>query len=370
MQQCLGAQIAPAAQPTFLFKIKFSAVLRLLILFAFLFPKCAVAQSRTEAELAGRLVEALAINSHRAYVSLFPGPEDIAKAVLKAAGPESAAGARMQYLLDNPEALDRFDAGLDSVRTSTFNRLRETGAELGIQWSEVRLARFEFVAGRRTIDTLWEKVAPVRYLGYVFILDPPSRKTYCLTAADVVQLNGAWYGGALSRIFEASTTAEMDAHLVAARRAEKKGQVYTGSTAPTVADSADAEARDDGPRKEVVSRTVYTGMLDGEIPVQLYVRGIKGGCGAEVCTWEGLFKFGDDEWVLMDVTKAADRWTLAEAAGGGALDLTPKSDGKSFSGSWTSSTDGTGYEADLAEKPASTKKLRALDAFMEGGAEE
>ncbi len=316
----------------------------------------------TEADLVLRLTEALKTGNRSGYIRLFPEVEIIAEGALRNTDTASPIHAQMLRLLADPDRLAEFDAGLDSARFAGFDSLRARGEEMGVRWLGVRFARFELEKMRTSRDVVWEKVAPVRFLGYVFVQDPVSGKTYCFTVGDMLQIGGKWYGGTLTRIFEASSKFEFDQHLAGARKAEKKGEVYIPSTAGAPPDSPEAE-ESDAPRKIVLQRKFYDGTFDGETRAQLYIRGLKGDCGNQgPCLWEAVFKFGDDDWQAMSVTRTDSRWIIAEDPGTGGMELTL--DGKELSGQWTSGADQTGYEVKLVETSPSNKKMTALESAI------
>lgn len=315
----------------------------------------------TEADLVLRLTEALKTGNRSGYLRLFPEAEVFAEAVLRHADTNSSVHAQMQRLLTDPDRLSEFDARVDSARLADFDSLRVQGDNLGVRWQEMRFARFELEKMRTSRDQLWEKVAPIRFLGYVFLQDPITGKNYCYTVGDVVQIGGKWYGGMLTRIFEASTKAEFETHLAAARKAERKGEVYIPAPPREASSDAEESEASESPRKIVLERKFYDGTFDGETRAQLYLRGLKGDCGGKgPCLWEAVFKFGDDEWQAMSVTRTEGKWLIAEDPGAGAMELSLE--GKNFTGQWTSGTDGTGYEVKLAEALPSNKKMSTLEA--------
>lgn len=312
----------------------------------------------TEADLVLRLTEALKTGNRSGYIRLFPEVEVLAENVLRNTDTNAAIHTQMQRILADPDRLSEFDASLDSARFADFDSLRMRGEALGVRWQGVRFARFELEKMRASRDGVWEKVAPVRFLGYVFVQDPVSGKTYCFTVGDLVQIGGRWYGGTLTRIFEAGSKFEFDQHLASARKAEKKGEVYIPPTAGATPDSVDAE-ESDAPRKIVLQRKFYDGTFDGETRAQLYLRGLKGPCGPGPCLWEAVFKFGDDDWQAMSVTRTDGKWLIAEDPGSGAMEL--MLEGKEASGQWTSGADQTGYEVKLTEVAPSNKKMSTLE---------
>lgn len=317
----------------------------------------------TEADLVLRLTESLKTGNRSGYLRLFPEAEVFAENVLRHTDTTSPVHAQMQRLLAEPDRLFEFDAAVDSARMAEFDSLRVQGENLGVRWQAVRFARFELERTRSTRDALWEKVAPVRFLGYVFVQDPVTGKNYCYTVGDVVQIGGRWYGGVLTRIFEAGTKAEFETHRNAARKAERKGEVYIPAPPREADDEAEETEASDAPRKIVLERKFYNGTFDGETRAQLYLRGLKGDCGSKgPCLWEGVFKYGEDEWQAMSVTRAEGKWLIAEDPGPGAMELTLE--GKEFMGQWTSGADQTGYEVKLTEVVPSSKKMSTLEAAV------
>jgi hypothetical protein len=282
----------------------------------------------------------------------------IAKSIVKNTDPSSALHQQMAQRLESPDELQIYEGSLDSARFADFDSLRARGDAIGVRWRDVQFQRFELERLRNTRDTLWEKVAPLRFLGYVFLRDPLSNKSYGFTVGDMMQIDGKWYGGTLSRVFEAGSKFEFDQHLAAARKAERKGEVYTGGATLQMPDTMEAQVAEE-PGKVIVDRKYYTGTFDNEISVQLYIRGLKGDCGQPICLWEAVFKFGDQEFIPMTVTRTTDSWIFAEDPGPGAMELSLKGD--TFTGTWTSSADNTGYEVKLTETAPSNKKLRVLE---------
>ena len=331
----------------------------LFLLFALHFTASAQ-PAATEADLVLRLTEALKIGNRSGYLRLFPEAEIFAENVLRHSDTTSAIHAQMQRLLAEPDRLFEFDASVDSARLADFDSLRAQGERMGVRWLDVRFARFELERMRTSRDALWEKVAPVRFLGYVFLLDPVTGKSYCYTVGDILQIGGKWYGGTLTRVFETSTKAGFEAHFAAARKAERKGEVYMPAPPREPTEEEEETEASDAPRKIVLERKFYEGTFDGETRGQLYLRGLKGDCGPGPCIWEAVFKFGDDDWQAVSVTRTEGKWLIAEDPGPGAMDLTLE--GKVFTGQWTSGADQTGYEVKLTETVPSNKKLSTLEA--------
>jgi hypothetical protein len=116
--------------------------------------------------------------------------------------------------------------------------------------------------------------------------------------------------------------------------------------------------------KIVAERKYYNGFFDNEIAVQLYVRSMKGGCPSGICSWEAIYKFGDqDDYILLEVTRSPDgKWQMSEVPPNAVMDLELKNN--VFTGTWIAGENQTGYDVKLPETPASAKKIQRLDAIL------
>src|SRR5690606_21208552 len=136
-----------------------------------------------------------------------------------------------------------------------------------------------------------------------------------------MQINGAWYGGRLRELYEASSRDEWEEARHEARRAKKTGADSAGKK-EAISTEQQQEINEKAPQV-IAERKFYSGMFDGEIPVQLYVRALKGGCPAGICSWEAIYKFGDqDDFIRLHVTRTEDGgWQMLEEPEAGAMDL-------------------------------------------------
>lgn len=323
------------------------------------------AQPKSEGELVMQTLTMLSNKDALGYKALFPDMDLISQAVLKQADTGSSEFRTMYYLRERPDEMNAYGQVLDSVLMSTFNNVLDEAAKMNIHWPHVLLARYELEKQRESRDAIYEKVVPERFLGYVFIKDPVDNATYCYTIGDLMQIQGKWYGGTLTHIFEASTKFAYDQQLAKYKEAKRKGKtfVWKEKDPDSEEDSTQSQETKQGPLKTVVERKYYTGTFDNEIPVQLYVRYLKGTCPEGVCSYEAVFKFGDqDEYVYMSVVKTDNHWVFTEDPGTGVMDLQFKE--SVYTGAWTSSTDQTGYEVHLSETVPGNKKLRSLDQLF------
>jgi hypothetical protein len=182
-------------------------------------------------------------------------------------------------------------------------------------------------------------------------------------AGDMLQIKGEWYGGRLREVYEAGTRDEWDDARFYAKK-HKKTEKDSTKKEPI---SEQPELAEKSAQKIIAERKFYGGMFDNEIPVQLYVRSLKGSCPEGICAWEAIYKFGDqDDYIRLNVTRTEDgKWQMVEDPPSGVMDLV-LSKGV-FTGTWTAADNQqTGYEVRLTELPASAKKIERLDAaFME-----
>lgn len=328
------------------------------------------AQVLSEAEVVETLVRSLQSNDSRIYIDLFPQTDTIAEWVLQYAEKTSESYQRMRHLKDNYEAKLEFDATIKTEAEKGFKDFIKNGKARGIHWDQIVFVRYELEKIRRGRDLITEKIAPLRFLGYVYVKDMLNRRTYAFTVFDIMQVNNRWYGGELSHIFEAASKEDFEQALAAEKkrlRNRELGIVDSNDLADKkVAFDEDDERR---PRmKEIVDRKFYKGKFDNEITVQLYVQHIKGNCGEPACSWEALFKFGDqDEFVRMEVSRNAEgNWLFSEELGGMELKLS----GRAYTGSYASSSDKTEYEVKLVETDISLKKVEAFDQLLSGTEED
>lgn len=327
------------------------------------------AQVPNEAALIENLVYTLQNKDSHTYADLFPSIDSMSSWILQKADRNSEVYQKMVNFKENYFARQDFDSSVYAEADKGFKDFLKKTKPFDIRWSEVVLVKYELENIRRGRGLLSEKIVPKRFLGYVMIKDMHSRRVFTFTIYDILQVNSFWYGGELVNIFEASSKDEFETKLAEAKKKEMlalAGIVDSSSTDSTkklgALDEADTK---NSMLKEVVDRKYYKGKFDNEIPVVLYVRYIKGGCPEEVCSWEALFKFGDeDEYIKMEVTRSEDgKWQFSEDEGGMELVLKDKI----FTGTYASNGDQTEYEVKLTEAPISDKKVQMFDEIFELG---
>lgn len=322
------------------------------------------AQVLSEGEVVEMLVRSLQTKDSRIYTDLFPQTDTIAEWVLQYAEKASESYERMKHLKENYDAKLEFDARIKDEAVKGFDDFVKKGTALGIHWDEIVFVRYELEKIRRGRDLITEKISPVRFLGYVFVKDMRNRRTYAFTVFDIMQVNDRWYGGELAQIFEASSKEEFEKELAAERKRIRNRELGIVDSSDLAGKKRAFDENDERkPKmKEIVDRKFYKGKFDNEIVVQLYVQHIKGDCPEAACSWEALFKFGDqDDYVRMEVSRTAEgKWLFSEELGGMELKL----DGKHYTGSYASASDKTEYEVKLIETDVSQKKVEALDELL------
>jgi hypothetical protein len=341
------------------------------ILTLFLLPVClqmAFAGKRkrviTEQDMVHAIVFCLQQKDAYTYMNLFPGSDTMAAIIMQYAKKESEEYQRMAYLRDNPVLAMHQDSVMDAMLKHDFDSLIKRGEEkLNIHWSKILLARYELIKMRETRDVLYEKLAPTRFMGFIFIRDGLTQKTYGVCVADILKIQNEWYGGQLKGVYRAAT---VDDYLKA-ELAERKGKPLNEEDATITVEDEDKKQEDNVPRtqKIIVERKFYSGMFDNEIPVQLYVRYLKGGCPEVTCAWEAIYKFGDqDDYIKLNVSRTADgKWVFTEEPPQGVMEL--KLDKDKYTGTWVATDNQTGYDVKLTEITATPKKIKQLDEVIE-----
>jgi len=325
------------------------------------------AQVMSEGALIESIVQSLQNNDSRVYCDLFPGIDSMSTWVLQHADKKSDAYRRMYYLQENYYAKLDFDSSVRAQADSGFQEFNLESKKYGVHWDKTVFVRYELEKIRTGRGLIPEKIAPLRFMGYIVVKDMLTRKTYTFTVYDILQVNGLWYGGELIHIFEATSKEEYETQLANYKKKEQMRLMgIVDTTAEKNAYSFDEDVEDEeNPIKDIVDRKFYRGTFDNEIQVQLYVRHIKGGCPEVICSWEALFKFGDqDEFVPMDVSRTKDgKWIFNEELGGMELILK----GNAYTGTYASSSDKTEYEVKLTESPITNKRLLQLDEILDYG---
>lgn len=320
-------------------------------------------QPKTEAQLVNRLLDCIRTKDTITYVNLFPEYDSVWK---MATNPKSPDYANMSYLRQHPQVIQQFDPHYNKEIVKSFYTMYVQGKELHIHWGRATLVKYELEKMKLTKDLIgFDKIAPLRFKGYITIVDDASQKIFMFTASDMLNIKGKWYGGRFNYILQAHTKDEFLDKLN--EMLQNKHRLNKDSSGgKTDVDSSEKQAEEKAlVQKVILDRKYYTGKFDNEIPVKLYVRYLKsGGCEEDACAWEAIFKFGDEDYIKMKVSKNDKGvWIFTDERGNSGMELTLTTD--TYTGSWANNDDQTGYDAKLTQKPASAQKTQTLDEIFE-----
>lgn len=342
------------------------------------------AQVKTEKELVNNIIVAMQGHDDSSYAMLQPSFDLMWQQVLGYNDTSAYKMRRLANLQQDPKKLQQYDPRYNPVILGLFDVLIEKGADSGLHWSDILIARYELQKQRlpRGMEGL-ELVAPIRMNGFVFVQDVLTRKMFCIVLTDIFVIQDKWYGGRVINVLEAANIQEY----YAKRATEEKEMqalylAMQNGTIDSIIAVRDSMKKANAPfqgmyddeddeqssqvRKEVVERKVYVGKLDNEIDIEIYIRGLKGKCPSTVCQWEAIYKFGDlDEYLLLTVERKPDGTFVLTEGEVGVMELQITNTGI-MKGTWTSFKDGTGYEALLQEQKAiKGRVLNRLDNTME-----
>ncbi len=315
-------------------------------LLLFLTPLFLSAQQPTEQALIATIVSKLNQKDTLGYTKLFPKRDS-----LNIWRPQLLSHASPFH--QPPHYLSREEAEMN------FADIMYRGRGEGIHWRTIVLLRYEIEESKNGVRLSRDEMPFSDFQGYVFVRDQKTGKIFTLSIANIIIAGGKWYGGEIISVLPASTK---EAFLTALEEEKKLLKMQADGTAPP-RDSSFADDEDDDlkPSHEIVDRKLYKGWFDEETSVELYIRYLKGNCAEPACSWEALFKFGDDDWVAMQVSKTdAGNWLFTEAGGSMELELTAQT----FTGTWAADKNGTEYEARMKEAPVSPTKIQELDEML------
>ncbi len=342
--------------PAYFGSMRTCFLLLLLLLAGIAAPAQKAAVAPEEDALMRRIVAALRSGNENEYLSLFP-TENIIVSALE--GDEAAALER-----------SRQTPVLQEKAKARFQSVLEQGKEMGIRWNIASMTRYELTKARLSRDTVLERLAPVRFEGYLFVRDPLLRKTFALRVTDVWQIAGELRAGLLSQVFPALSATDFEQHAAAAAKAEKKGEKYVAfKVARDEAEEGEeaaekAEAPVSKKNRIVAERHFYRGTFDRDLPVLLYVQAYQGSCPGGICSWAGTMRVGDEDWIAVKITRNGEKWTFTEVPENGVMELTGAPGG--YSGTWNATDDKMGYEVNLQEEAPPKRLLREAEAFMDG----
>jgi hypothetical protein len=316
----------------------------------------------TEQGLVNRIQSCLSSKDAYCYIDLWPDLDTLTKLAMKYSDSSSTDFREAYMLQENPVKMMHADSLFKARLKSAFDTIIAEGEEIGVHWESIVPLRYELVKQRQTKAELYEKLAPTRFVGYIFFVDATTRRTFGFMAGDIMNINGGWWGGRIRELYEASTRDEWDdvRHYMRTHKKQIDSTRKATSNSREVVTEEQQELNQKSP-EVIADRKYYVGKFDAEIPVQLYLRALKGGCPSGICSWEAIYKFGDqDDYVKLDVTKSEDgKWHMVEDPLGGVMELEQK--GAVLIGDWDAPDGQTGYDVKLTEVPANEKRIKRLD---------
>ena len=334
----------------------------------------------------------LAYRDSTSYANLFLPFDTLWSMVLHNPDRSPESTQAMNDLKEHPQSLIEFDPYYNHSIIARFNAVIKKGEDSGIHWNDIVMQRYELQKQAITRNLKgYDRIAPERFKGYMFVRDMLGRLTFCITITEIQKINGYFFGGQVVNILEASS---VDEYLIRENEERKymawlaknrkndtsvldsagkkkadslmKKNVAKGAKTNLYADTA-ADDEKSQLRKEVIDRKYYEGKFDDEIPVKLYVRVMKDTKTGKQVTYDGLYKFGDQTtYAKLNITKTPDgKWVMEDDPPVGTLELELKD--KNFTGSWTNNENQTGYDVVLNKADISQSKLERFEAILENG---
>ncbi len=363
------------------------------VVWMLLFTSATIAQQKNEEALVNKIIQCFGTEDDSAYAMLFPRFDTLWNMAQRYSDTGIVNNRRINNLRSNPLNLQQFDPYYNKSIIRDFKFIHKKGLDSGIHWRDLLIARFELEKSMLPRELIGlEKIIPYRLQGYIFVQDLLTRKIYCISIKDVHGFNNQWYGGRIVNILEAESIEEYYEKLAAERKVLKDvliAQLYALSDTIGKAEDSMALAaaaiktpkadnmlsvgndEDEDKKKpstnDVVERKLYTGLFDGEIKMELYIRSLKGPCPKPVCAWDAVYKFQDmEDYVVLDVTKSADGKLILTEEDVGVMEITITGD--KAKGEWSSFKDKTTVDVELTEKKeVKNRKLFMLDDILEGG---
>lgn len=331
--------------------------------------------ARNEQELVAKLVNVLQYEDSTSYSLLFPSFDSLWKYIMQYRDTSMSAMNEVGHLTRGAGFIKDYDPKFNPKIMQEFKALLRKGDDSEIHWDHISLVRYEFKKMILTRNMVgYDKIAPLRFKGYIFIRDMLTRETYGVAITDVQVIKGMWYAGHMIDIQRASTEDEY----VARMREEARwvqAMVEQGVDLDSFRRATDSiidavravkfDSSDIIVRRDIVDRKLYTGLFDNEIPVVLYVQYLKGHCTEPVCSYAAILKFGDEEdYIKLIVSRTPDgKWSFLEEPDVSNMELTLKD--KIYTGTWLSARDKAEYEVKLKEKLAGKKRVQFLDETLD-----
>jgi hypothetical protein len=353
---------------------------------------------RTEVALINNIASCLKYKDSLSYFYQFPPFDSLWKQVMHNSDHSPETVKELNALREHPQSLIEFDPHFNPRIMGQFLEVLRKGEDSGIHWKNIVIQRYELHKQPLTRNLIgYEKIAPERFTGYLFVRDLLGRLTFCISVAEIQKINGYFFGGQVLNILEADNIdqfhhreqeeqryfAWLAAHPpdeMALRDSLRNDSIKNGLIDTSLIPSADTSIKrkpsllsvnpvDDEKshaRKEVIDRKYYEGKFDDEIPVKVFIRYMRDPKGIAVY-YDGLYKFGDQQdYVKLTINKNADgKWMMDDETPLGSMELELKA--KVYTGSWTNTENQTGYDVVLTQTDLPQKKLEQLDNILERG---
>lgn len=322
-----------------------------------------IAQQKSEHDLISKIIQSLSRKDSFMYASVFVPADSLAQIIVRKAPANSPAVEQSKMMLSSPEFFVYQDSIIIRQCSEWFRNVLDFGVKIGVHWNAIQLSRFELENTYDSQDTILKYIADEQFVGYVTIIDMLTQKHYTFTLSDILKIGKNFYGGSLNLILLAQGKEDFKNKMKVQKTLIARGLAIDTSD---YVSNEEYEEEDDRnyKRKQVEDRKYFGGYLDDETPVRLYIRYIKGGCPEGICSWEALFKYGEYEYIRLDVSKTKDgKWLFTDESYGWALELEESKN--SFHGIFSATIDNVDYDASLKERNIPKKKLQKLDAIIE-----
>lgn len=322
------------------------------------------------------------------YYDLFPTFDTLWSMVMHNSDKTPETQKALENLKEHPQALIEFDPLYNRTIIGGFANVLAKGEDSGVNWNAVLMARYELHAAEPTKSLIgYEKVAPQRFEGYMFILDASSRVTFCIRVSEIQKIRNKFFGGQLHNILQAKSVDEFNAKEqqeqdyfawaathpdttanadTAAKSDSTAANDTNGSKNPLLLSTGEDEEDDGKIRKDiVVERRYYEGTLDNEIPISLYIRYMKIIPGRPQ-QYDGLYKLGENKrYLRLEITKNKEgKWIIEDESAVGTMELVLN--GRKYTGAWSNSED-NGYDVSLTQTGAPGSKIELLDKIIDQG---
>ena len=187
----------------------------LVIIFVLFLPVHKIAaQAKTEQELVQQIITIIQTGDDSSYAALFPTMKLMSEAITEFQPKDSIQELRINKLRNNMHHLSKFDPELTPKIVDMMNFVRKKGADSGVHWGDILIAKFELDKQRLPYELIgFELIAPLRMQGYIYIRDMLTRRRYAIAVRDMYLIKDKWYGGLTLNILEASNAAEYEESL-------------------------------------------------------------------------------------------------------------------------------------------------------------